>query len=61
MRDIGNALNMIMQDENCSSIRAFFLYVQNEGDMNELCKLQPKSCKKTCGRLCDKGCVKNSK
>ena len=54
-------LNIIMRDENCSPIRAFLLYTQNEGDANELCKLQSKSCAKTCGRLRNKGDIKNAK
>ena len=61
MRDIGMTLNMIMRDEKCSPVRAFLLYAQNEGDTNGICKLQSKSCKKTCGRLCDKGYIKDTK
>ncbi len=54
MKDIGNALTMIMQDEKCTSIRALFLLSElNEGDENGLCKLQSKSGSQTRRRLRD--------
>ena len=61
MRDIGMTLNQIMRHENCSSIRAFFLYSQNEGDSDVLHKLQSKSSEETCGRLRNSGDIKNTK
>ena len=61
MRDIGNALNMIMQTNNCSSIRAFFLYSQNEGDVNVLRELQSESSKKISGRLRNSGNIEDIK
>ena len=60
MRDIGTMLDKIMRDENCSPVRAFFLYSQNEGDIDGLRKLQSKSCTKTCGRLRHQSNIKNT-
>lgn len=57
MQDIGNALNMIMQNEKCSPICAFFLLSekQKEGDMIDgIYKLQPKPKKEVSRRLRDK-------
>ena len=59
MKDIGDALSIIMQNKNCSSTHALILL--SEGDCHELCKLQSKSCAKTCGRLRNKGDIKNAK
>ena len=56
MRDIGSALNIIMQKEQCSPIYAFFLLSkEKEGDEDGICKLQSKSGKKIGRRLRDKG------
>lgn len=62
MKDIGNALNFIMQDEKCSSIRAFFLWAEsNEGGENGIHKLQSKSSTQTCRGLRDKSHIQSIK
>ena len=61
MRDIGDALNVIMQNENCSPIRAFFLFTQEEGDKSGIHKLQSKSSEEIGRRLCYTGNIKKSK
>ena len=61
MRDIGNALNEIMRNENCSPICAFFLFTQEEGDKNGIYKLQSESSEKVSRRLCHTGDFKKSK
>ncbi len=61
MRDIGSALNEIMQNENCSPIRAFFLFAQEEGDKDGIYKLQSKSSEKVSRRLCYTSDIKKSK
>lgn len=61
MRDIGMTLDKIMRDEKCSSIRAFFILANEEGEKDELCELQSKSSKKVSRGLCDKGSFKNLK
>lgn len=53
MQDIGNALNTIMQNKQCSSIYAFLLLSKDkeEGDADGIHKLQPKSKTKISRRL----------
>ena len=60
MRDIGFVLNHIMSEEKCSPIHALFI-LSEKGQYNELYKLQPEPCEKTCGGLCDSCDCKNSK
>lgn len=55
MRDIGSALNIIMREEQCSPIYAFFLLSnKKEGDEDGIHKLQSESSKKIGRRLRDK-------
>lgn len=57
MKDIGLALNQVMQNKQCSPICAFVLLSENreEGDRHGIRKLQSKSETKTGRRLCDTG------
>lgn len=57
MQDIGEALNTIMQEKQCSPVYAFFLLSesQREGGKDGLRELQSKSEKKISRRLRYKG------
>jgi len=56
MKDIGLALNQVMQNKQCSPICAFVLLSENrkEGGRHRVRKFQSKSPAKTGRRLCDK-------
>ena len=58
MRDIGQMLDYIMRQNNCSPVRALFLLTEG-ADENGICKLQPESKTKVSGRLCNQSNIKN--
>ena len=53
MQDIGNVLARIMQDEQCTPIRAFCLLTEEREE--NVRELQPKSGTKISRRLCNTG------
>jgi len=52
MRDISSELHWIMLEHHCSPMQALCI-LSNEVSQNGICNVQPKSDKKTCGRLCN--------
>ena len=59
MKDISSELHWIMLERHCSPMQALCI-LASEVSQNGIHKVQSKSNKKTCGRLCDSCDCKNT-